>query len=242
MSRQTTNLEHNRGDVALTGWSISSYSTWSFKNNLYVDGVVTWGNNQFDMNRRIDYTLPVPGGGTTSIHQIANGQPNGDLFSAALTFGGDFHKQEWNFSPYLQVISSRMGFDAYQEKLQPGPGSGLGLSVDARTVTTLSSVLGTKVSWTHSVDWGVFIPTASFEWQHEYKSDLQAITARFANDPTQTSFSLTGVPLDNSFFRVGAGFSVVLAHGRSGFVLYEHMLGRSGMTQDNLGLGIRIEF
>ncbi|MEO7477871.1 MAG: autotransporter domain-containing protein, partial [Lysobacteraceae bacterium] len=241
-SRQTTNLAHDRGDVALTGWSLSSYSTWSFKNNLYLDGVVTWGSNQFDMNRKIDYTLPVPGGGTTSVHQIASGQPGGNLFSAALTFGGDFHKQEWNFSPYVQVVSSRMSFDSYQEKLLAGPGSGLGLSVDARTVNTLSSVLGTKVSWTHSVDWGVFIPTASLEWQHEYKSDLQAITARFTNDPTQTSFSLNGVPLDNSFFRLGLGFSVVLSRGRSGFVLFEHMLGRNGMTQDNLGLGIRIEF
>ncbi|MEO7251100.1 MAG: autotransporter domain-containing protein, partial [Arenimonas sp.] len=241
-SRQTTNLAHDRGDVALTGWNVSTYSTWSFKNNLYLDGVVTWGRNQFDMNRRIDYTLPTPGGGTTSIHQIANGQPNGDLFSAALTLGGDFHKQEWNFSPYAQLISSRMGFDAYQEKLLAGAGSGLGLAVDARTINTLSSVLGAKVSWTQSVDWGVFIPTASFEWQHEYKSDLQAITARFANDPTQTAFSLVGVPLDDSFFRVGAGFSFVLPHGRSGFLLYEHMLGRQGMTQDNFGVGIRIEF
>ena len=135
-----------------------------------------------------------------------------------------------------------MGYDGYQETLLAGPSNGLGLSVDARTVTTLSSVLGSKLSWTHSVDWGVFIPTVSLEWQHEFKRDLQAITARFTNDPTQTPFSLTRTPLDNSFFRVGSGFSIVLPRGRSGFVLYKHMLGRQGISQDNLGVEIRIEF
>ena len=62
--------------------------------------VFPFGSNWFDMNRRIDYTLPVPGGGTTSIHQLAAGHPGGNLFSAAMTFGGDFYKQEWNLSPY----------------------------------------------------------------------------------------------------------------------------------------------
>ncbi len=241
-SRQNTDLHGDRGSVSMNGWSMSTYSTWSFTNDLYLDGVLTWGNNAFDLKRRIDYTLPVPGGGTTSIHQVATGHPDGSLFSAALTFGGDFHRNAWNFSPYAQLVSSKMDFNAYTERLQAGPGNGLGLSVNARTVDSLSSVLGAKVSWTRSADWGVFIPTASLEWQHEFKSDLSAITARFANDPTQTPFSLTGAPLDNSFFRLGLGMSFVLAHGRSGFILYEHMLGREGMSQDNLGIGFRIEF
>ena len=109
-------------------------------------------------------------------------------------------------------------------------------------MNSLSSVLGTSISYTNSTSWGVFIPTASFEWQHEFKSDLSAITARFLNDPTQTSFSLSGTPMDNSFFRMGLGMSFVWPHGKSGFILYEHMLGREGMSQDNLGLGMRIEF
>jgi hypothetical protein len=35
---------------------------------------------------------------------------------------------------------------------------------------------------------------------------------------------------------------VILAHGRSGFVLYERTLGREDFDQQNFGFGIRIEF
>jgi uncharacterized protein with beta-barrel porin domain len=241
-SMQDTDLQNDVGHVSMTGRSLSTYSTWSFKNDLYLDGVLTWGNNSFDLTRRIDYTLPTLDGGTTSIDQLATGHPGGSLFSAALTFGGDFHKNAWNFSPYAQLISSHMGFDGYQETLQAGLGEGLGLSVDSRSINTFSSVLGTKVSYTDSTSWGVLIPTASLEWQHEFDSDSNAITARFINDPTQTPFSLLGNPLENSFVRFGLGTSFVMSHGRSGFILYEHTFGQDGIRQDNLGLGIRIEF
>jgi uncharacterized protein with beta-barrel porin domain len=88
----------------------------------------------------------------------------------------------------------------------------------------------------------VLIPTASLDWQHEFNSDPNAITAHFINDPTQTSFTLLGDPLENSFVRLGVGASFVMPHGRSGFILYEHTFGQDGLRQDNIGLGIRIEF
>jgi outer membrane autotransporter protein len=241
-SMQDTDLQNDVGHVSMTGWSLSTYSTWSFKNDLYLDGVLTWGNNSFDLTRRILYTLPTLDGGTTSIDQLATGHPGGSLFSAALTFGGDYHKNAWNFSPYAQLIASHMGFDGYDETMQAGLGDGLGLSVDSRSINTFSSVLGTKVSYTNSTSWGVLIPTASLEWQHEFDSDSNEITAHFINDPTQTPFSLLGNPLENSFVRFGLGTSFVMSHGRSGFILYEHTFGQDGIRQDNLGLGIRIEF
>lgn len=241
-SRQNTNLQDDTGHVRMTGWSLSTYSTLSFHNNLYLDGVLTWGSNSFDLTRQIDYTLPTLSGGTTSIDQVATGRPGGNLFMAAVTFGGDFHKQAWNFSPYAQLISSHMGFDSYSETLLSGPGNGLGLAVDSRNLSTFSSVLGGKVSYTRSTSWGVFIPTASLEWQHEFNGDMNAITARFINDPTHTPFTLLGNTLENSFVRMGLGASFVLSQGRSGFVLYEHTFGQDGLHQDNLGVGIRIEF
>jgi hypothetical protein len=38
------------------------------------------------------------------------------------------------------------------------------------------------------------------------------------------------------------GLSIIMQRGRSGFLIYERTLGRSGFSQDNLGLGLRIEF
>ena len=241
-TRQDTDLADDSGEVGFNGWSASAYSTYSFKQSWYVDGVLTYGHNQLSIDRVIRYTLDLPGGGSTSIDQLASGDPDGTLFSAALTFGGDFHHQAWAFSPYGQVVYSRIDFDAYEESMRPGAGSGLALAVEERRITSLAGILGTRVSVNHSTNWGVVAPTASLEWNHEFRSDPTATIARFLYDPTETSFSVSGQSLDSDYLRLGIGLTLVASHGRSGFVFYQRTLAREGQSQDELSLGLRIEF
>lgn len=241
-TRQDTDLAGGQGTVEMTGTSLSAYGTYSFKEVWYLDGVITYGWNGYEMTRRLAYTLPTASGGTTSVNQVASGNPDGDLLSGALTFGGDFHKEAFSFSPYGQMLYTKVGFDSYEETMQSGPGSGLGLAVDARTVTALTGILGSRFSYTHSTDWGVLVPTASVEWNHEFKDDENAISARFIHDPTQTVINVDGDPMDTQYFRIGIGLSMVLARGRSGFFLYDYMVGRDGQSQENFAIGIRVEF
>jgi uncharacterized protein with beta-barrel porin domain len=241
-TRQDTDLADDQGSVAMRGFSFSGYASWYLKNSWYIDSAVTFGRNRFDNKRRIQYTLPLPGGGSTSVDTQARADFDGDDRSLTVTFGRDFHKAAWGGSYYGRVLYSRLGFDAFDEEVDAGAGSGLGLHVDSRNVTALSSMFGAKLTWTHSTDWGVVIPTAQLEWQKEYKSDPDEFTAVLLDDPTGTPIVITGEPLDSSYFRVGVGVALVLTKGRSGFVLYEKMLGRNGMDQDNLTLGFRMEF
>jgi outer membrane autotransporter protein len=164
------------------------------------------------------------------------------MFETALTFGGDFHKNAWSFGPYARLIHTRTGFGGYVEEMEAGPGSGLALRVEDRDVTAFTGVLGGKLAYTHSADWGVLVPTASVELEHEFKDDLDALTVRLLHDPTGSPIVVSGDPLDNQFFRISVGMSLVLKGGRSGFFQYERMVGRDGMAQDNLSLGVRIEF
>ncbi|MEO7251731.1 MAG: autotransporter outer membrane beta-barrel domain-containing protein, partial [Arenimonas sp.] len=163
-------------------------------------------------------------------------------FSTALTFGGDFHVRGLGISPYGQLLYSRTGFDSYEETLRAGPGSGLGLAVDSRSVTALSGIVGSRFTYTHSTNWGVLVPTAALEWQHEFKDDLQSISARFIHDPTGTLITMSGEPTDSDYLRLSVGLSLVLTHGRSGFFLYQRVLARDGQSQDDLSIGVRIEF
>ncbi len=54
--------------------------------------------------------------------------------------------------------------------------------------------------------------------------------------------NISGDAADSDYFRISFGLSMVLPHGRSGFLLYEKMLQRDGISQFNLALGMRIEF
>ena len=242
-TRQDTQLPGDRGGLDTTGWSVSAYSTYYQSDSWYADGVLTYGRNDYELLRQISYTLPLVGGGTRSINQVAQSDAGGDLLSTAFTVGRDFNVGAFGIGPYARVMYTRLGFDDIDEQLLPGiAGSGLGLRIENRDVTSLASVLGAKFTYTHSAGWGVLMPHLQLEWEHEFKDDPQAIEARFINDPTGSAMLVSGDPLDTSYFRLGLGLSMVLTGGRSGFMYYERLAGMSGMSQYNLALGFRMEF
>jgi uncharacterized protein with beta-barrel porin domain len=234
---QDTELDGNQGSVEMRGLSVSGYASWYLRNSWYVDGSVTLGRNRYDNARRIQYTLP-----GEVVDTEATADFGGSDRSLSLSFGRDFNKGAWGGGVWGRMLYSRLGYDEFEEDVEAGNGMGLGLRVESRTVTALASVLGGRLTYTHSADWGVLIPTAQLEWQKEHRSDPELFRAFLIDDPTGTPILVTGEPLDSSFFRVGVGLSVVLTRGRSGFVLYEKMLGRDGMELDNLTLGFRMEF
>ena len=242
-TRQDTDLPGSRGGLETTGWSVSAYSTYYQADSWYLDSVITYGRNDYEMLRRIRYTLPLPGGGSTSIDQTAVADASGDLLATAFTFGRDFNRGAFGIGPYGRLMYTRLGFDDIREQTVAGsPGSGLGLHIMNRDVTSLASVLGTKFTWTHSTNWGVLMPHLQLEWEHEFKDDPQAMESRFLHDPTATPMVITGDPLDTNYFRLGLGLSMVLTGGRSGFFYYERLAGRDGESQWNLALGLRMEF
>ena len=242
-TRQNTDLVGGEGSVHMHGFSLSGYATWYHGANWYLDSVLTFGFDHYRHVRRIDYVLPLPGGGSVVVNQFAKASAGGDDRTATMTFGRDFHHQAWAFSVYGRGQYSVMNFDGFREKLDNSAvGSGLALDVQSRSVTQLSSIFGGKVDYTHSTDWGVLLPHFELEWQHEYRGNPDNFVATFINDPTATPITVTGDAIDKSFFRLGVGLSVVMTHGRSGFVLYQRVVGQSGISQENLALGFRVEF
>lgn len=242
MTRQDTELPDGRGGLETRGWSVSGYGTWYTPGSWYLDGVLTWGRNNYDMLRRIRYTVPLPGGGSSSIDQVARSDSSGNLFSGALTFGRDFNQGAWGFGPYGRLLYTRLDFDPVTETLEAGPGSGLGLQIRSRQLDSLASVLGGKLTYTHSAAWGVLMPHLQLEWEHEFRDDPQAIEARFIHDPTATPIVISGDELDTDYFRLGLGMSMVFTGGRSAFFYYERLVGKDRTSQYNVALGLRMEF
>lgn len=237
-TRQATTLAGGEGSLGMHGYSLSGYATMYRANSWYADGVVTFGYNQFAHRRRIVYTLP----GLT-VDQVARASSSGSDNSATLTMGRDFNRKGWNLGAYGRAQYGVQGFDGFSERLSDAAaGSGLGLRIEQRTVKSLSSVLGGKASYTHSAAWGVLVPQVSLEWQREYSGDPDAFRAFLITDPTNTPILITGDALDNSYFRWNFGLSAVFPHGRSGFIQYDRIFGRDGMSQQNLSLGVRVEF
>lgn len=237
-TRQDTQLADGLGAVEMQGFSISGYSTWYRGNDWYLDSALTFGANRYEHERSIAYVLP-----GEVVNQTAVASSDGTNLSATVTFGRDFAVRGWTFGAYGRAAYSRLGFDAFEEEVDSSlNGNGLALRVESRSVSGLSSTLGGKASFAHSASWGVLVPQLDVEWVKEYGSDAEAFRGFFVDDPTATPILVLGEDLDSSYLRISLGLSMVLTQGRSGFLTYERILARSGITQQGATLGFRWEF
>ena len=222
-------FDNNQGDQDITGYTVSAFGTWYQSEKVYVDGILSYGWNDFDMKRRIIF-------GTTDV--TAKGSPDGTEFAASIGAGYDFNRGALSFGPFGRVNYIKAKIDDYKEN----PAGGLEQSYDDQDVDSVTTLLGGQVSYAISTRRGVFSPQLRFEWAHEFEDDSQNITARFLNDPTSGSFNVGTDDPDRDYINLGAGISAVFAAGRSAFIYYETSVGRDDITEHSIAGGLRFEF
>lgn len=244
-NHNSTQLDQSVGHLGVDGYSLNGYFTWYHNDAFYVEGSVVLDWLNYDLQRNIAYQIAnLAGTGTTDVKQTATASPDGHQTALSLSVGRDFNHGAWALSPYLRAVYSRLSLDGFSETASdPGaPGAGLVTSVESRSLSNALGVIGGRLSHTTSFDWGVLIPNATLEFNHEFRNDPQTIVTRFVFDPTQTPITLTDQPPDSSYFNVGIGLNAVFPNGRSGFIAWEHLVGFAGAHENRFSLGIRIEF
>ncbi len=243
-NQNNSSFDASAGKADVDGYSLNGYFSW-YRGDYYIEGSLVAGWLDYDLNRNINYQIDsLSGSGMTTVAQTAIASPSGHQDSFSLSAGRDFNRKAWSFSPYLRGVYSHLSLDGFSESMSDpnAPGAGLGTSVNGRSLSSVLGVAGARVSYTTSYDWGVLVPNAVIEWNHEFRNDPQIAVVRFLADPTQTPITLTDAAPDANYFNVGFGLNAVFAQGRSGYVYVEHMVGYAGAHEDRLSLGIRIEF
>ena len=242
-ARHDTELAQDRGKLDTSGWTVSGYATWYNESFWFVDGVLSYGSNSYDLTRRIQYDITAVGGGRTFVDQVATADTDSTQLGGSISVGRDFQKGPWSLSTYLRGEYGRISFDGYTERAIAGDdGEGLVLTVDPRDLTSMSATLGGKATYVMSRDWGILMPHVQLELQQEFKDDPQRLATRFTFDPTQTTAIFEGRDVDSSLFNLGLGLSALFPGGRSAYVYYERLMGSSQIKQDTLSLGVRFEF
>jgi uncharacterized protein YhjY with autotransporter beta-barrel domain len=241
-------LDASSGSVDTNSYNLSVYGTY-YVSAFYVDGIVTFGWNDYDIDRNIRYPIADANGGTTTVNQTAKSDTDGTQYSFGFGVGYDFNVSGFTFGPLARMNYIRLDIDGYQEEIDnDSSGFGWALDVDSQDVESLTSILGGQVSYAISTGLGVLLPQVRFEWQHEFKDDSRTITARFVHDPgfpetngQQTQINYTTDDPDRDFFNVGAGLSATFRGGVAAFVYYETVLGLEDVTAHNIVLGVRKE-
>jgi uncharacterized protein with beta-barrel porin domain len=238
------------GGIDTQSFGFSIYGMYYVLNQLYVDGIVNFGWNNYDIDRRIIYAIPstnrtgagIPGA-TTTVNQTAQGDTDSSQFAFSLGAGYDVTVQAFTITPFVRLEYSRLDVDGYQESINnTANGFGLALAFDDQDVESLLSVLGAQVSYAISTGIGVLLPQVRAEWRHEFKNDARTITSRFVNDPARTPLALVTDSPDRDFFALGVSLSATFRGGVAAFVSYEPVVGLSEVTSHSVVGGIRLEF
>jgi outer membrane autotransporter protein len=235
-SRFDSDYNDAAGNLAMDAWSLSAYGTYYKDNNLYVDGLIQIGSNNYDTKRRIN-AIGAP-------DQFGQGDTDGTEYAFNLSAGYEYRRDTWTLTPYGRLSYTRAQIDAYSETASNPTVAGIGsvLRIEDQKLKSMVLVIGGNFSYNISTTNAVLMPQLRFEWEHEFEDDSRFINARFINDPTHSEFAIETNESDTDYFNLGLGLSAVFSHGRSAYLFYETRLDQDEVTLNRINAGMRLEF
>lgn len=226
------------GGIESKDLTFTLYAGYDLSPSVWIDGSVGIGFTDYDFRRNASFQESnrlIP---QTNVQ--ARGSSDGRDYHAGVGIGWDATSGAANFGPYGRLRYHRSTIDRYTES-DPS-GAGLALSVSRARATSFTSVLGVRGSWAISASWGVIVPQARLEWEHEFEDDVRSSSTRFAQAPAGPAFLTFSDAPDRDYVNAGAGVLFVLPNGWMPFVDYEGLLGYSDFDRHRVTAGLRVEF
>ncbi len=230
-----SSYDQSLGKVDATTYGIAAYGTY-YVNDWYMDGFVAYGSVDYDSVRNIS----IPSLTTTPpIITSATAKPKADQWSTSLGIGRNFEHGRYTITPSARLSYLWVKNKAFSED---EPINGLGLAVEARTIKSLQSSLGVKVSTTINSSAGVFVPYATAQWLHEFENDSPSIISKYVNDPFNNVFVIPTASPTRDYAVLAIGSSAVFKNDLSGFAQFSTALGIDNVTTYSFVIGLRKQF
>jgi outer membrane autotransporter protein len=201
-----------------------------------VDGMIRYGSNSYDTERRIN--------AAGAEDQFGRGDTEGVEYSFNLSAGYEYRHNAMTLTPYSRISYTHVEIDGYTEEASNQAAAGFGsvLHIEEQEVESLVLVVGGNFSYSFSTAHGVLIPQMRFEWEHEFEDDSRYINAGFVHDPTSSRFAIETDEVDKDYFNLGLGLTAVFSQGKSGYLFYESRIDQDNVSLNRINAGIRIEF
>lgn len=256
------------GSTDADGYSGSIFGLY-FLNNFFIDGIVTVGKLDFDLERELFYV----GNGdaaldTLGVSQTLDADTDADHYMLGLSVGYTFYTGAWMIEPQLAYSYRNVDVDGYTENARindTGSSGGMNLRVDDYDIDSKRTIAGVQVSRNYSTSFGVLVPSARFDWYHEFEDDGQSIDAKYAledeladelggpfssnigfgSDGTANCLSCFRILTDDpeaDYFVLGIALAARFKNGLQGFVGWDGLLGYDDLTSNAFTLGIRGAF
>ncbi|BAZ03882.1 autotransporter domain-containing protein [Calothrix sp. NIES-3974] len=220
-----TNFNRNRGKLESNGYGISLYSNYS-QTNFWTNAILSYGNNDFDINRKTNFD-----------NRTATATTNTSQFSASLKGGYIVRSGNLAYGPILGVRYDRVNIDGYTET----GAQSLNLKVNDQNAEAFTLSIGAQAAVEFNTGSTKIIPHLRVSYERELGENTRTITTELLNQP--------GIPRrintperDKDYLKLGVGTQVVFSQNFAGAIDYETVIGRENFS-DNLVRGeIRYSF
>jgi len=202
---------HSKADA----FSVALYGSYRPKPSLFIDGVAGYGSLNFDSRRWV---------GDESA--FAHGSRDGHQVFASVSTGYEYRDSAWLVSPYGRLSVSESTLDRYSET-----GAGFSsLTYFGQTVTAVSGTLGLRTEYAQPTRWGLFLPFARVEFQHDFNGQSGAGLAYADLAGAGPAYTVNGSPYGRDRVQVGLGAKLRTRSMRFGLD-YNVMFGMGGLQQ-----------
>ena len=234
-SNTRSTYEQSLGNVKAETTGVAFYGTY-YVDQWYVDGFGAYGYVNYDSTRNI--FIPT-NSAIPPINTSATASPRGDQWSFSIGAG-----RNYNWESAIVIPFARLGYiyvknEAFSEN---EPVNGLGLAVSERSIQSLQSALGAKLSGTVSTSSGVFGPYFSAQWMHEFLGGSTSIVSKYVSDPFNNIFTIPTAGPTRDYAVLSLGSSATFPNNFSGFLQFSAALGLQNETNYGVTLGLRKQF
>lgn len=232
------NFDHSRGGTDTDSYTGSLYGSYFITDRFHLDAVASYGGSDYDIERKLFYVITT-GALAGTVDTKAKGETDGDQLSFNFSAGYDYNYEGLSISPYANINYLTIQIDSYKENRNSG--DGWAMKFDEQNIQSLTSTLGSQISYAFSVPFGVIIPQVHGAWHHEYKNSSRTAKATLLGDALGQKINIDIDGPDRDFFTVGADVSAILAHGVTTFASYNALVGYNNVDSHTFTLGFRLE-
>ncbi|MDO8861021.1 autotransporter outer membrane beta-barrel domain-containing protein [Haliea sp. E1-2-M8] len=230
------------GKIESEGYSLSGFFVYGME-KTYVNGILSYGQNDFDMARRVQLTAAPGASGTAQglvLDRRFDASTDSTQLGAQTTAGYVFGSGATTADMYLGFDYLDIDIDGYQER-EDGTDGGLALRYGSQDVQSVQSIAGMMVRHASSTGFGVLLPYAGVEWRHEFDNESQALdySYAFAVPGSSVQFQSPTDDPDEDFFELTVGVSAQFANNLFAFVQYNSTAGLSRTSANLVTFGLR---
>ncbi len=235
-----TDIDNHGGYLDTQGYGLTLYGTYYPSEQIYVEGMVNYGRNDYDQRRNLAYQLQ-----ETEVNQQFDSSYKGRQFFAELGAGYEFTRGNLTFGPDVRLSYLDVRVDNFQERaFNNDPGSAWAMVIDEQNLQSLVLSLSGRARYLIDQPWGILQPQVEFSWLHEFDDNNRTVSGRFVEGALvpDNRFQLFADPVDKNYFRLGLGLMARFDRGPSVLIQYRTLFDYDHLEQHSISAQLRWEF